>query len=76
MKYLWECKTLKEQKQVCLKLLQAGKVLTDIDIWLGGADPDEIIKALRKDGVPLESCYVSRYDASDTRRKVLAWRIK
>ena len=73
---LWQCNTFAEQKAWCLSQFEAGRTLTDPQIWIGGADPDKVVRALRRDGVPLKTCYVKTIDAAGgIHRRTLAWRI-
>lgn len=74
---LWQCKSFDEQVLWVRTKLQAGATLSDPGIWLGGADPDKIIRKLRRDGMDIETVKVELKDAADEVHKdVLAWRLK
>lgn len=76
-KKLFECPSFKEQKDWARKRLLEGKTLTDPELWLGGADPDRVIRALRRQGLPIETCRVRTIDAAgQVHPKTLAWRLK
>jgi hypothetical protein len=56
--------------------LRAGHVCTDSGLWLGGVDhPDEMIRALRKKGVPIKTTHKHIQDAGGEWHKDLAWRL-
>lgn len=75
-KHLWQCESFAEQKAWCKARFESGTTLSDPHIWLGGADPDKIVRALRRDGMPLETCRVTTIDAAGTAHpKTLAWRL-
>ena len=76
-KHLWQCDTFAEQKAWCKAQFELGRTLTDPGIWLGGADPDRVVRALRRNGMPLKTCRVVAIDAAGERHpKTLAWRIE
>ncbi len=76
-KHLWQCETFAQQKAWCRQQFELGRTLTDPGIWLAGADPDAIIRALRRAGMPLQTCYVKTVDAADVEHpRTLAWRLK
>jgi hypothetical protein len=73
---LWQCETFEQQKAWCRKKFEEGHTLSDPGIWNGGGDPDRIVRALRKEGLKLETCRVPRRDAAgQIHPKTLAWRL-
>ena len=75
-KNLWQCDTKEEQIAWCKAQLEAGKTLTDPGIFLAGAEPDRIIRTLRRRGMPIKTCYVKTVDAGgNVHSRTLAWRL-
>jgi hypothetical protein len=75
IKKLWQCETFAEQVDWCRLRLLEGHTLTDPAIWLGGAEPDSVIRALRKEGLAIETIRVKTVDAAgEVHPKTLAWR--
>lgn len=73
---LYQCETFDQQKKWCADRLMDGCTLTDPQIFLGGANPDRIIRALRKDGMDIRTVYVKTIDAAGrVHKKTLAWRL-
>ncbi|WP_126448222.1 hypothetical protein [Sulfuricystis multivorans] len=72
------CETFEEQAEWCRNALLAGKTLTYPGIFLGGGDPDRIIRHLRrKVGMPIKTVYVKTIDAAGTvHPRTLAWRLE
>ena len=77
-KHLWMCDTIGEQKQWILDKLLEGETITDAGMFIDGiADPQKIIRQLRKEGHPIVTVYVPLTDATGTvHPKCLAWRTK
>jgi hypothetical protein len=66
---LWQCKHFTEQKAWCRRQIEAGHILTDPQIWLGGAEPENVIRALRRSGMKIETCRVKTIDAAGVIQK-------
>jgi hypothetical protein len=74
--HLWQCKTFEDQTAWCRSALIAGHTLTAPGLWLGGADPDKVMQALRGSGMEIETCFVRTVDASNrVHPKTKAWRV-
>ncbi|MDM7321751.1 MAG: hypothetical protein P3W87_000355 [Gammaproteobacteria bacterium] len=70
------CNTFSQQKAWCEGRLLSNETLTYPQIFLGGADPERILRALRKEGLPIKTVYVETVDAAGhVHPKTLAWRI-
>lgn len=74
-KYLWQCKDLDQQLAWCEAALLAGRTLSDPGLFLGGADPDKVIRRLRKKH-KIKTVRVPRTDAAGVVHKVLGWQIE
>lgn len=74
---LHQCTTLKQKKMWCLRALNKGGTLTDPSMWIQGVDnPASIIRALRKEGTRIKTCYVKTVDAAGMEHpRTLAWRL-
>ncbi|TXH15838.1 MAG: hypothetical protein E6R03_06510 [Hyphomicrobiaceae bacterium] len=74
-KHLWQCQNLDEQVAWCEARLLAGATLSDPGIWLGGADPDTVIRQLRKKH-DIQTVRCERKDAAGTTHKVTGWKLR
>lgn len=72
---LYRCKTFEEQCLWVRRQLELGRTLTDPGIWLAGAEPDTIMRALRKAGLAIKTVKKAITDAAGDRQRVLAWRL-
>lgn len=76
-KKLYQCESFQEQKAWVREKLLEGATLTDPFLFLAGADPDRIIRALRRDGLPIKTVRVRTIDAAGAEHpRTLAWRIE
>lgn len=76
-RHLYQCKTFAEQKEWCRSQFERGSTLTDSQIFLGGADPHKIIRALRRSGMKLLTIRVPTVDAGGVKHlKTLAWKVE
>lgn len=73
---LYQCDTFDDQVTWCRSALEAGKTLTDPGVWVAGADPDKIIRHLRRKGMPIDTLRVKVKDAAGETHAVPAWRIR
>lgn len=73
---LWQCKDFESQCLWVATRLNEGRTLSDPGIWLGGADPDAVIRKLRKDGLDIETTRVRVVDAADEEHLSIAWRLR
>lgn len=74
-KHLYQCTTFESQCQWVSTQLKLGRTLTDPGIWLGGADPDKVIRKLRADGMEIKTVRKKVVDAADESHMATAWRL-
>jgi len=72
---LWQCQDFGEQVRWVEAALNAGKTLSDPGLFLGGADPDAIIRRLRKAGLAIKTVHVPTRDADGELHRSVAWRL-
>lgn len=74
-KHLWQCQNLDEQVAWCEARPLAGATLSDPGLFVGGADPDKVIRRLRKKH-DIMTVRTERKDAAGTVHKVIGWKIR
>lgn len=72
---LYQCKSFDQQCAWVQAQLERGRTLTDPGIWLGGADPDKVIRFLRKKGLAIKTVRKATVDAAGERHSSVAWRL-
>lgn len=73
--HLWQCKDFDTQCRWVAARLHEGLTLTDPGIWLGGADPDKVIRKLRAGGLEIKTVRKRVVDAADEAHMSIAWRL-
>lgn len=75
-KHLYQCGNVEMQKAWIKRALLAGRTLSDSGLWLAGVDrPEQVVAALRADGLAIETTTASVVDAADETHDDLAWRL-
>lgn len=70
------CSSFEQQVEWCRRALEAGRTLTDPQLWIAGCDPDKVIRRLRKLGMAIKTVYVKTVDAEgEVHPRTLAWRL-
>jgi len=73
---LHQCKTPAEQAIWIKRALEAGRILSDAGLWVGGVDdPSKVIRTLRNQGLPVITTKKWVQDAANVRHHDLAWRL-
>lgn len=74
-KHLWQCNDFDAQCRWVAARLHEGMTLTDPGIYLGGADPDKVIRKLRGGGLEIKTVRKRVVDAADEAHMSIAWRL-
>jgi len=74
--HLYQCTTEALQLGWIKRALEAGRVLSDSGLWLGGVDrPANLIRKLQSQGMAIERTKKIVVDAADEQHEDLAWRL-